>query len=80
MASLMVLAPLPEIVNPQQLGLGLGMLTIASNFGIAIGPPAFGLLLDTTKGNFHIGFIILALISLGMLVFLRGLKTQGHKS
>lgn len=63
----LVFSLLPEVIQPHQMGMGLGIITAASNLGIAIGPSAFGLLLDKTEGNFNLGFIILAL---------GGLKTQ----
>ena len=69
-----VFSLLPELIHPRQMGMGLGILTAASNVGIAGGPSAFGLLLDKTGGDFSLGFTILALISLVMIVSLSGLK------
>ncbi|MFA5555454.1 MAG: MFS transporter [Phycisphaerae bacterium] len=69
-----VFSLLPELIQPRQMVMGLGILTAASNLGIAIGPSAFGLLLDKTGGNFNLGFIILALISLIIILALSGLK------
>lgn len=54
---------LPEIVRPEQMAIGLGVLTIASNLGTLIGPAAFGSLLDLTEKNFTIGFLTLSLLS-----------------
>ncbi|MGI6227789.1 MAG: CynX/NimT family MFS transporter, partial [Peptococcales bacterium] len=52
-----VFAVLPELVKPQQVGMGLGILTAAGNIGITLGPSAFGSILDMTAGNFSIGFM-----------------------
>lgn len=71
-----VFALLPELIPAHQMGMGLGIITIASNLGIAIGPSAFGLLLDKTGGNFDLGFIILALISIIIILALGGLKRE----
>lgn len=60
----LVFALLPEMVEPDQVGIGLGILTSASNIGIALGPIVFGALLDRTGENFKIGFMALALVSL----------------
>ena len=49
-----VFSSLPEVVKPHEMGMGLGILTAASNLGIAIGPSAFGFLLDKTGSNFNI--------------------------
>ena len=70
-----VFSLLPELIQPHQMGMGLGVITIAANLGIALGPLAFGFLLDKTGGNFNLGFIILALISIGIIFALGGLKT-----
>ncbi|NLM04152.1 MAG: MFS transporter [Clostridiales bacterium] len=75
---MLVFALLPEMVEPHQIGMGLGMLTSASNLGIAIGPSGFGLLLDMTKGNFHIGFMILTLVSIAIICILSVLKIQAN--
>lgn len=69
-----VFSLLPELIQPRQMVMGLGILTAASNLGIAIGPSAFGLLLDKTGGDFNLGFIILASISLVIILALSGLK------
>lgn len=69
-----VFSLLPELIKPRQMAMGLGILTAASNLGIAIGPSAFGFLLDKTGGNFNLGFIILAFISLVIILALSGLK------
>jgi predicted MFS family arabinose efflux permease len=71
-----VFSLLPELIKPQQMGMGLGILTAASNLGIALGPLAFGVLLDQTGGNFNLGFIILAIISLVTILALSGLRTS----
>lgn len=63
---------LPEGVEEHQMGMGLGVLTAASNLGITIGPSAFGSLIDKTGGNFYFGFIVLALVSMGIILALAG--------
>lgn len=70
----LVFSLLPESIKPRQMVMGLGILTAASNLGIAVGPSAFGFLLDKTGGNFNLGFIILALISLVIILALSGIK------
>lgn len=69
-----VFSHLPDLIQPRQMAMGLGILTAASNLGIAVGPSAFGLLLDKTGGNFNLGFIILAIISLVIILALSGLR------
>lgn len=71
-----VFSQLPQVVKPHQMGMGLGILTAASNLGIAMGPSALGFLLDKTEGNFNLGFIILALVSMVIIIGLKGLKTE----
>nr|WP_300006312.1 MFS transporter [Tissierella sp.] len=75
-----VFSLLPELINPRQMSMGLGILTAASNIGIAAGPSVFGLFLDKTGGNFNLGLIILALISLVMILALSGLKQKQANS
>lgn len=65
---------LPELIRPNQIGMGLGVITIASNIGIAAGPSVFGFLLDNTGGNFNIGFIFLALVSIIIVLALSRIK------
>ena len=74
-----VFSLLPELIQPRQMGMALGILTAASNLGIATGPWAFGLLLDKTGGNFSLGFTILAVISLVIILSLNGLKQKQAK-
>lgn len=76
----LVFALLPELVREEEVGMGLGVLTSASNLGIALGPAAFGFLLDTTSGNFNIGFVVLTIVSLGVLLSLWGLKIRKNLS
>lgn len=71
-----VFSSLPQVIRPHEMGMGLGILTAASNLGIAIGPSAFGSLLDKTEGNFNLGFIILASVSLVIILGLSRLKTE----
>lgn len=70
-----VFASLPEVLKPQHMGMGLGVLTVASNLGITVGPTAFGFILDLTAGAFFTGFVILALVSAGIIMSLPGVKT-----
>ena len=74
-----VFSLLPELVHPNQTGMGLGIITIASNLGIAIGPSAFGLLLDKTGENFTLGFIVLSLIPIIIILALSRLKRERAK-
>lgn len=69
-----VFSTLPEIVETNQMGMGLGILTAASNLGIAIGPMVFGSLLDNTNGNFSLGFIMLGIVSVIIIAALGGVK------
>lgn len=71
-----VFSLLPELIRPHQMGMGLGIITVASNLGIAIGPSAFGFLLDNTGENFNLGFIFLALISVVIILALLRIKNK----
>lgn len=55
---------LPLTVSPHEMGLGLGMLTIASNLGTTLGPMGIGAVLDLCGNNFAIPFYILSAFSL----------------
>lgn len=67
-----VFALLPDVVKPEQAGIGLAIITAASNLGITILPLGFGALLDITSQNFLAGFILLSLCSLiSIIVTLR---------
>ncbi len=65
-----VFSLLPDLILSKQMGMGLGIITVASNVGIAGGPSAFGFLLDKTGENFNIGFMTLALLSLVIILSL----------
>lgn len=65
-----------ELVKPEQISMGLAVITAASNLGITIGPAGFGSLLDMTSGNFVIGFMILFVFSLISIITLFGIKTK----
>lgn len=69
-----VFAHLPETVQPHEVGMGMGMLTVASNLGTTIGPSAFGSMLDQTGGNFSLSLLVLAGISLIIIGFSLGLR------
>lgn len=70
----LVFSILPDIVKPNQTGIGLGVLTSASNLGIFIGSSSFGTILDQTGGDFRIGFMIIGLMSIGIILSTLGLK------
>ncbi len=72
----LVFALLAQMVEPYQMGMALAIITAASNVGIALGPLAFGFLLDKTGGNFSLGFMILALVAIGMVLILGILKRK----
>lgn len=67
---------LPDVVKPEHTGMGLALLTAASNLGIAIGPVGFGSILDITSGNFTTGFQVLALFSVLGIFVLFGIKAK----
>lgn len=60
---------LPETVKPHQVGMGLGLLTVASNTGTTLGPIMLGAILDKTNGDFFIAIITLAVLSL-IIIFI----------
>lgn len=70
---------LPKIVEPENVGVGLAIITIALNIGTTIGPASFGLILDITAGSFFIGFAILGLMSVVVIAALVVLKTKESK-
>lgn len=72
----LVYALLPEMVEPRHVGMGLGMLTAVSNIGTTSGTSFFGTFLDITGRNFTLGFIVLALITLGNLFTITGLRNK----
>lgn len=74
-----VFAHLPETVQPHEVGMGMGMLTVASNLGTTIGPSAFGFMLDQTGGNFYISLLVLAAVSAVIIGFSLGLKNEGAR-
>lgn len=65
-----VFSLLPDLILSKQMGMGLGIITVASNIGIAGGPSIFGFILDKTGENFNIGFMTLALLSLVIILSL----------
>lgn len=71
-----VFAHLPETVQPHEVGMGMGMLTVASNLGTTIGPSAFGSMLDQTGGNFYISLLVLAGVSVVIIGLSLGLKKE----
>ena len=71
-----VFSLLPDVVKPEHTGMGLAVLTAASNLGIAIGPVGFGSLLDMTSGNFTIGFQVLSIFSVVGILVLFGIKSS----
>jgi len=75
-----VFAHLPETVKPHEVGMGMGMLTVASNLGTTVGPSALGSILDQTQSNFTISFMFLAAISIIIIAFSLGLKSGNSRS
>ena len=71
-----VFSLLPDVVKPEHTGMGLAVLTAASNLGIAIGPVGFGSLLDMTSGNFTIGFQVLSIFSVVGILVLFGIRSR----
>ncbi len=75
-----VFSYLPRIVEPYHVGMGLGILTIASNVGTTIGPATFGWILDITSGKFFVGFVLLGFMSIVNIFALFGLKTKENET
>lgn len=71
-----VFTQLPVIVKPHQVGMGLGLLTVASNLGTTLGSTAFGTILDKTKGEFSVAIMALAMVSLAIIVISLLLKSK----
>ncbi|MDT3702060.1 MAG: MFS transporter [Thermincola sp.] len=71
-----VFSLLPEIVKPHQVGMGLGLLTVASNLGTTLGPTALGSILDQTKGDFFVAIMALAMVSLVIILISFLLKSK----
>ncbi len=67
---------LPDVVKPESMGMGLALITAASNLGIAIGAAGFGFILDITSQSFAIGFQILAVFSVLAIIILFTIKTK----
>lgn len=78
-APVVVFSLLPDVVKPEHTGMGLAVLTAASNLGISIGPVGFGSLLDITAGNFTTGFQVLSVFSLVGIFVLLGIKQNTDK-
>lgn len=75
-----VFAHLPETVKPHEVGMGMGMLTVASNLGTTVGPSALGSILDQTGRNFTISLMVLAAVSIIVIAFSLGLKTGNSRA
>ncbi len=71
-----VFSLLPEVVKREHTGMGLAVLTAASNLGITIGPVGFGSILDATSGNFTTGFQVLSLFSVLGIFVIFGIKQK----
>ena len=69
---------LPEIVKPHQVGMGLGLLTVASNLGTTLGPTMLGSILDQTNGNFTIAMMFLAIVSVTIILISFFIKTKSR--
>mgnify|MGYP002396619820 CR=1 FL=1 len=59
----LVMAMPPEILNPESVGVGFGILTVCQNIGITVGPPFAGFLLATT-GSMESTFIGMAVFAI----------------
>ena len=61
----------PEVISPERLGLGFGILSTSLNLGIVAGPAAVGLLKDTT-GSYQASYALMSvfalLIGLAMII------------
>ncbi len=75
-APVVVFSLLPEVVKPEHTGMGLALLTSASNLGITIAPVGFGSILDITSGNFTAGFQALSIFSVIGIFILFGVKQK----
>lgn len=75
-----VFAQLPETVKRHEVGMGVGVLTIASNLGTTIGPSALGSILDQTQSNFTISFMFLGAISIIIIALTLGIKSVNLRS
>lgn len=71
-----VFALLPDVVKPEHTGIGLAVITAASNLGIAVGPLGFGSILDMTSGNFTLAFQVLSAFSLLGILISFGIRTN----
>ena len=57
----------PELVGPENAGVGFGVLNTAMNFGIVIGPLVVGLVLDITHSETLVFFTMAFFAAIGML-------------
>lgn len=71
-----VFSYLPEIVKPSHVGMGLGLLTVASNLGTTLGPTMLGSILDQTNGNFIFAFMSLVIVSIAIILISLLLKSK----
>lgn len=71
-----VFSLLTDVVKPEHTGMGLAVITAASNLGITIGPAGFGSLLDLSSGNFTLGFQVLSAFSILAIFVLFGIKQK----
>lgn len=71
-----VFSSITDVVKPENIGIGLAVITASSNLGIAIGPAGFGSILDITSGNFTTSFQILSLFSILGIFASFGIKTK----
>ena len=54
-----IFALAPEVVNPERLGLGYGIISTCLNLGIVLGPALVGLIRDVT-GSYQAGYALMA--------------------
>jgi len=75
-ASIMSLAP--EVVRPERLGVGYGVITTCLNLGIIIGPALVGVMRDAS-GSFTTSYLVMAAFSLLIPLVLLPLRTGVNK-
>jgi len=62
-----------EVVKPEKLGLGFGIMTTCLNTGILAGPAIVGLVRDIT-GSYPISYIVMSVFALAVIFFLFALN------
>lgn len=75
-----VFSVLSEVMDPSEMGMGLSILTVASNLGVTLGPIIVGFLLDVFKGSFFVVFMTFTLYSVSVLVISLFVKEKDASS